>query len=205
MKTQLSTINGNSKLRNQKGFSLPELVVVLLVVAILLVIALPQIISSRRLFRFSGMQRQVTTSLREARQEAMSQRKPVTFRYDNSSKQIITYGGDFGALGDVKNVVVPLAGSGVEAADVKYGRPTGVPTSALSDTTNQTSLSSNAVEITFQPDGSVLDASSNPQNQALFFYHDKYRLDTAFAVSVLGAGGRVKVWRYSRGVNSYVE
>jgi prepilin-type N-terminal cleavage/methylation domain-containing protein len=205
MKTQLSTINGNSKLCNQKGFSLPELVVVLLVVAILLVIALPQIISSRRLFRFSGLQRQVTTSLREARQEAMSQRKPVTFRYDNTSKYIITYGGDFGALGDAKNVIVPLAGSGVEAADVKYGRPTGVPTSALSDTTNQTNLSSNAVEITFQPDGSVLDASSNPQNQALFFYHDKYRLDTAFAVSVLGAGGRVKVWRYSRGVNSYVE
>lgn len=205
MKTHVIKLNANSKPRNQKGFSLPELVVVLLVAAIILVIALPQIISSRRLFRFSGLQRQVATSLREARQEAMSQRKPVTFRYDNSNKQIITFGGDFGALGDAKNVVVLLAGSGVEPGDLKYGRPTGVPTSALSDTTNQTNLSSNAVEITFQPDGSVLDASGNPQNYALFFYHDKYRLDTAFAVSVLGAGGRIKVWRYSRGVNAYVE
>lgn len=205
MKTQLLTNTGNSKFHNQKGFSIPELVVVLLVAAIILVIALPQIVSSRRLFRFSGLQRQVATSLREARQEAMSQRKPVTFRYDNSNKQVVTYGGDFGALGDAKNVVVPLAGSGVEPGDVKYGRPSGVPTAALSDTTNQTNLSSNAVEITFQPDGSVLDASSNPQNHALFFHHDKYRLDTAFAISVLGAGGRVKVWRYSRGVNAYVE
>jgi prepilin-type N-terminal cleavage/methylation domain-containing protein len=205
MKIHTSIIKKDLKLRSQKGFSLPEVVVVLLVIAILLVLAMPQIISSRRLFRFSGFQRQIATSLREARQEAMSQRKPVTFRYDNTSKYIISYGGDFGALGDAKNVVVPLTGSGVELDDLKYGRPTGVPTSALSDTTNITSLTSNAVEITFQPDGSVIDASNNPQNQALFFYHDKYRLDTAFAVSILGAGGRIKVWRYSRGVNSYVE
>ena len=200
-----SFIKRNLKFENQKGFSLPELVVVLLVVAILLVLAMPQIISSRRLFRFSGFQRQISTSLREARQEAMSQRKPVTFRYDNTSKYIVTYGGNFGALGDPKNVIVPLTGSGVETDDVKYGRPSGVPTAALGDSTNLTNLSSNAVEITFQPDGSVIDASSNPQNQALFFYHEKYRLDTAFAVSILGAGGRIKVWRYSRGVNSYVE
>jgi prepilin-type N-terminal cleavage/methylation domain-containing protein len=198
-------INQNSKLKEQKGFSLPELLVVLLIVAIILALALPQILSSQRLFRFSGLQRQVATSLREARQEAMSQRKPITLRYDNANKRIITYGGSFGANGDPKNIVVELSGTGVDANDVKYGRPTGVPTSALSDTTNLSSLSSNAVDITFQADGSVIDASNNPQNQALFFYHDKYRLDTAFAVSVLGAGGRVKVWRYSQGVNAYVE
>lgn len=205
MKTHISIVSRKLKLNKQRGFSLPELIVVLLVIAIILVLALPQIISSRRLFRFSGYQRQIATSLREARQEAMSQRKPVTFRYDNNNKSLVTYGGNFGALGDAKNVFVPLSGSGVESNDVKYGRPTGVPTSALSDTTNLTNLSSNAVEITFQPDGSVLDASGNPQNLAMFFYHDKYRLDTAFAVSILGAGGRIKVWRYSRGVNSYVE
>lgn len=197
--------NRQNKLSKQKGFSIPELIVVLLVAAIILVLALPQIMSSRRLFRFSGMQRQVATSLREARQEAMSQRKPITFRYDNSNKKIVTYGGSFGILNDPKNNVIALTGSGVEFDDVKYGRPTGVPTSALSDTTNLSNLSSNAVEITFQVDGSVIDASNNPQNRALFFYHDKYRLDTAFAVSILGAGGRIKVWRYSQGVNAYVE
>jgi len=189
----------------QSGFSLPELVVVLLVASILLVLALPQIISSRRLFRFTGLQRQFATSLREARQEAMSQRKIITFRFDNTSKRIVIYGGQFGASGDAKNVIYELSGSGVEANDIKYGRPTGVPTAALSDTTNMTALTSNAVEITFQPDGSVLDSSNNPQNNAIFLYHDKYRLDTAFAVSILGAGGRVKVWRYSQGVNVYVE
>ena len=97
MKTHVSTLNRQLKLKKQNGFSLPELIVVLLVVAIILVLALPQVISSRRLFRFSGIQRQIATSLREARQEAMAQRKPVTFRFDNTSKYTVTYGGDFTA------------------------------------------------------------------------------------------------------------
>jgi prepilin-type N-terminal cleavage/methylation domain-containing protein len=191
--------------RNQTGFSLPELVVVLLVAAIILVLALPQIISSRRLFRFAGVQRQVATALRETRQEAMSQRRPVTFRYDNGTKMLVAFGGDFGALGDVKNRFTRLADAGLEDADIVYGKPPGAPAAALGDTTNLTALTASAVEITFQPDGSVLDGSGNPQNKALFFYHDKYRNETAFAVSVLGAGGRIKTWRFSEGANAYIE
>lgn len=191
--------------KKQQGFSLPELVVVLLVIAIITVLALPQIISSTRLFRFNGFQRQVTASLREARQAAMSQRKAVTLRYDHNKMQLITYGGSFGSLGDSKNQIYEITGNGVGKDELKYGRPGGAPTTALSDSTNLTALDSNAVDITFQPDGSVVDASNNPVNKALFFYHGKYPQDTAFAVSILGAGGRVKVWRYSQGAKVYVE
>ena len=192
-------------LRNEKGFSLPELIVVLLIAGIILVLALPQIISSRRLMKFSSIQRQVASTLTETRQEAMSQRRAVTFRYDDAIKRITIHGGSFGVLGDVKNKTVELAGFGVDASEIIYGRPTGVPTSALSDTTNLTSLTANIVSVTFQPDGSVIDASNNPNNKALFFYNTKNPSDTAFAVSVLGAGGRVKIWRYKQNVNLYVE
>lgn len=192
-------------LRNEKGFSLPELTVVLLVAGIILVLALPQIISSRRLMKFSSIQKQVASTLTETRQEAMSQRRAVTFRYDDTSKRITIHGGSFGAVGDAKNKIVELAGFGVDASEIVYGRPTGVPTTALSDTTNLTSLTANVVSITFQSDGSVLDASNNPENKALFFYNTKNPIDMAFAVSVLGAGGRVKIWKYKQTVNLYVE
>jgi hypothetical protein len=88
---------------------------------------------------------------------------------------------------------------------VIYGRPSGVSTAALGDGTNITNPTSNAVEITFQADGSVINASNTPQNYAMFFYHSKHAAETAFAVSVLGAGGRAKVWRYNKQTNSYVE
>ena len=189
----------------QKGFSMPELVIVLLVLAILVTLALPQINSSRRLFRFSAMQRQIVASLADVRQEAMGQRTPVTFRFDNNTKEIKFYGGKYGASGDAKNLVIQLAGSGLEANDVLYGRPSGVSTAALGDGTNLTNPTSNAVEITFQADGSVINASNTPQNYAIFLYHSKHATETAFAVSVLGAGGRAKVWRYNLQTDSYVE
>lgn len=198
-------INKKIKLGRQRGVSLPELLIVFFVIAILIVLALPQLISSRRAFRFSGMQRQIVSSLREARQEAMSQRTAITFRYDDTDKKIVVYGGSFGALGNAKNRSVTMAGEGLQPGEVVYGRPPGAPVSALADSANLTTLSAGAVEVTFQADGSVVDASDIPINKALFFYNSKNPSETAFAVSVLGAGGRAKVWRYSRGVNAYVE
>jgi Tfp pilus assembly protein FimT len=198
-------INKKLTLNRQSGVSLPELLIVFFVIAILIVLALPQLISSRRALRFSGMQRQIVSSLREARQEAMSQRAAITFRYDDADKKIVVYGGSLGTLGNAKNRSVTMAGEGLQPGEVVYGRPAGAPVSALADSANMTSLSANAVEITFQADGSVVDASDIPINKALFFYNSKNPAETAFAVSILGAGGRAKVWRYSRGVNAYVE
>lgn len=198
----MGTLN---KFENQRGIGMIELIVVMIVLAIIVVLALPQIMSSRRLFRFSGFQRQVVTSLREARQEAMSQRAAITFRYDDTNKKIIVYGGSFGTLGNSKNKSWLLATDGLLAGEIIYGRPSGAPTASLSDTSNLTALSSNAVELVFQPDGSVIDASNNPQNTALFFYNSRHASQTAFAVSVLGAGGRAKLWRYNQTANAYVE
>jgi prepilin-type N-terminal cleavage/methylation domain-containing protein len=188
-----------------QGFSLVELIIVILVIAIIIVLALPQIISSRRLFKFAGVQRQVVSLVREARQEAVAQRTPITLGYDNVSKTFMLTKGTFGAPGDSKNRLVQLAGEGAVPHEIIYGRPPQVSTAALGDGTNLTSLAGNIVEITFQADGSVVDAGNNPQNKALFFYSSETPAETAFAVSILGAGGRAKLWHYNPNVNAYVE
>jgi prepilin-type N-terminal cleavage/methylation domain-containing protein len=201
----MTTPAKTKNLKKQNGFSMPELLVVLLVISILVVLALPQLTASRRLFRFSGMQRQIVATLTEARQEAISQRRAITFRYDNSKKRTVIYGGSFGALGDSKNKIVEMADNGLTTAEIVYGRPSGASTAALADTSNMTALSSKMVDIVFQADGSVVDANDLPQNNALFFNNSKSPQDTAFAVSILGAGGRVKLWRYSKNLKTYVE
>ncbi len=115
------------------------------------------------------------------------------------------YGGGFGALGDSKNKITDLSATGLDASEIIYGKPGGAPTSALSDASNMTALSGRGeLDITFQSDGSVLDAADNPVNNALFFYNSKNSRLTAFAISVLGADGRVKLWRYNKNIKVYV-
>ncbi len=193
------------KLSKARGFSVIELIIVLLIISILIVIALPQIITSRRLVRFSSLQRQVTTTLREARQEAVSQRLSITVRYDDTNKRMLVYGGRFGGIGTPQNLLVNFADEGLIIDEIMYGKPVGASGAALGDGSNIETLVGGKAEIVFQADGTVVDASNNPQNKALFFFDSKSPSGVAFAVSVLGAGGRVKIWRYSSGTNSYVE
>lgn len=207
--------------RSERGFSLLELAVVGLILITLSAIALPQLLASRRLYHFNGVTREVVGQLRYARQQAMSLRRVVRFRYDNATKRItitnlnernvpvvgVTFNPNANAntTNDAVLRTMELTAAGVPANNITYGRPTGVTTAALADTTNLTSLTSNRIDIFFQPDGSVLDNSGNPQNPALFLYNNQAPRPTLRAISILGAGGRVRLWRYNENGNSFVE
>jgi Tfp pilus assembly protein FimT len=196
------------------GFSLVELLIIIAVLVIMAALAVPQVISTRRLLRFNGLQRELISQIRLARQMAMSQRQVMRFRYDDNDKQIVIIDNQErgtaanplanNTANDVVVKTTSLANSGVPASEITYGRPSSAPNSALPDGVSLSGLSSGRVEIVFQPDGSVVDANGNPSNAALFFYDNKEPAGTAIAVSVLGAGGRVKTWRYSPNASSYV-
>jgi Tfp pilus assembly protein FimT len=178
----------------------------------------PQIITARRLMRSNALPREIVTQLRFARQQAMSQRQAFTFQYDNSTKKISVI--DQQAAGptvlsatgypntavSVTVLSIPVsAGGGLPTAEVSFGVPTGITATTLGDNTTPTALVSNKINITFQPDGTVVDANGNPTNRTLFFYNNVVPNQTACAISVLGAAGRIKIWRYSASANQYAE
>jgi Tfp pilus assembly protein FimT len=206
---------------SESGFSVIELLVVVGVAVILGAIALPQMISARRMLKSSAMARQVMTQLRLARQEAMSQRQAITVQYDDTNKRLVvidhnasgrsllTATGYPNTAGSVQIRTINLAGDGLPASEISYGIPSGAQTAALDDSAALTVLptTTRQINITFQPDGSVIDGNGNAAKFALYFYNSRAGISTASAVSVLGAGGRVKIWRYdsSANVNKYVE
>jgi Tfp pilus assembly protein FimT len=222
--------------RDDSGFSLSELLVVFAIVIILTSIAIPQLLAHRRLLRSAGVNREIQTKLRLARQLALSQsgatptgplsRVAFTFQYDNAVKAIRIIGpipAGTAALADPSypnnsgSRVVDassLSQGGLPAEEVMYGIPTttdlpagasALPTGALGDGCTMTSLSGNVVNVTFQPDGSVVDSTNAPVNRALYFFNKKLPVETASAISVLGSSGRVKVWRYGSNANAYLE
>jgi prepilin-type N-terminal cleavage/methylation domain-containing protein len=216
--------------RAERGVSIIETLLVLVIISIAAAVAMPQLASIRRRQRMSSLPNELQAQLRLTRQEAMSQRQVMTLRYDNTTKQItvidhqesnitfnpatntmVTLPGSTAASADVNPDVVvrtiSLLDSGITSSELVYGRPSAASTVALGDGTNFTALptATNQYNITFQPDGSIVDANRNPINRAIYFYNTKYDLDSAFAISVLGAAGRVKVWRYNTNVSLYVE
>jgi Tfp pilus assembly protein FimT len=213
---------------SSSGRSIIETLVVVAIAAVLGAVAVPQMITSRRLMRSAALPREVVAQLRFAKQQAMSQRQAFTFQYDDSTKQIkiIDHNNNgnpnasCNAAGTLvladslypnttcstTVVTVPLGGGSVPAADISIGVPSGLTgVSTLDDTTTPTALTGTKLNITFQPDGSVIDAAGNPVNRTLFLYNNRVPTQTAVAISVLGTAGRVKVWRYSSSVNKYAE
>ena len=195
----------HEKNRKQRGFGLPELLIVVFSVSIIGMIALPRIFSSRRQTQFTEMQKQIALSLNEVRRESKSQKTPITYRYDDINKLIVIYNGNFGALGDARNSVIDIADFGFEKSDIIYGRPDWLPEIPLADTSNLTQLTENSVEITFQTDGAIVGEANDPQNKALFFYHRRDGHNAVFAVSIPGKAGSARVWEYSSNIKDYVE
>jgi Tfp pilus assembly protein FimT len=210
------------------GFTIVELCTVMALSAILCAVAIPQMVAQRRLMRSSTVTREIMTQLRYARQLAMSNRQAYTFQYDNNTNnKFIRVIGPIPAgtiaLADVNYpsnngsavlLTVPLAQSGLNISELNEGVPTAstglsagdsTPPTLLGDKVTKTALVNEILNITFQPDGTVIDTAGAPADKALFFFNNKAAKETASAISVLGASGRVKVWRYTTNGNKYAE
>jgi Tfp pilus assembly protein FimT len=203
--------------RVSAGHSLIELLLVFALIGIVTSIALPQLLAQRRLSRSVGVAREILTELREARQLAMSQRQAFTFQYDNVNKRFLMIdhndnpgpatlvNGTYPVTPNTRIVSTrPLADTAT-SSEIPYGIPNQAQTGALDDGIAMTPLFNNQINITFQPDGSVVDAAGDPLGRALFFYNSKAPRGTASAISIMGASGRVKIWRYNQNANSYAD
>lgn len=204
--------------RTLRGYSIIETLIVMALIGVLSALAVPQLIAERRLTRSVGVTREILSQMRQARQLAMSQRQAFTFQYNDTTKQIsiIDHNSNLGPglLADpgYPNTATsstlsttPLATGGLDSSEITYGIPTGLPNSTLGDGISMTGLTNNQLNVTFQPDGSVIDASGNPTGIAMFIYNNRAARGTASAISVMGASGRIKIWRYDRSANLYTD
>ena len=217
MKAQLSA-KQNQGWHSDSGRSLIEVLIVVAIATILTAVAVPQVISARRMIRSAALPREIASQLRYARQQAMSQRQAFTFVYDDSAKQIriIDHQAAGAAIlsatnypntaGSVTALTIPVGGgNGLPASEISFGIPAGVSVTSLADTSTPNTLVANKLTVTFQPDGTVIDSNGNATNRTLFLYNNKIPQQTASAISVLGSAGRIKIWRYTPSASQYLE
>lgn len=227
MKPQLAAVKSHNR-HSECGRTVIETLMVVAIASLLAAVAVPQIISARRLIRSAALTREVAAQLRLARQKAMSQRQAFTFQYDNSTKQIkifdhnnnnnatatcnmsgtavLTATNYPNTACTVTVLTVPLGGSGgLPSSEITFGVPSTITNTTLGDNTTPTALSGTVVNITFQTDGSVVDPAGLPSSKTLFFYNSQAADQTAAAISVLGSAGRIKIWRYDTSASKFAE
>src|SRR5215471_688081 len=212
---------------SESGRSVVEMLAVIAIASILTAMAVPQLLAARRMIRSSAMPREIAAQLRFARQQAMAQRQAFTFQYDNSTKTIKVFdhnnNNNATAACNITGVAVlsaanypntscstmvlsvPMATGAIAPADLSYGVPGGISNSTLDDGGTPTALSGTVLNITFQTDGTVIDAGGNYVTRTFYLYNNQIPTQSAAAISVLGTAGRVKIWRYSSSANKYVE
>lgn len=74
------------KYKKQKGFSFPELLIVLLVISILVTMALPQSIRQLQLYRLDTSVSAISNKLMEARMNAVKRNRTTWLRLDKAAK-----------------------------------------------------------------------------------------------------------------------
>lgn len=74
--------------KNIQGFSLPEVMIVVIIIAILVVLAVPQLNSSLQLNRIQTASSLIASKLSEAKMAAIKQNKQVSFVLDETNRQV---------------------------------------------------------------------------------------------------------------------
>jgi type II secretion system protein H len=82
------TGNENSSLRRERGFSLLELILVMVVMSLVMAIAYPSMSRGRTAFHLRAVARDVINSLRVARETAVTEQKVMMVLIDAEARQV---------------------------------------------------------------------------------------------------------------------
>ena len=180
----------------QRGFSIIEAVVVLTIIMIVMGFAILGLTPILRNFKANSAMDGVIGQLRLAREMAISKRRNIEVAFINPNQTQLTPETPAGApVLPSPYSVIPLEGGSQFKLLVGPDTPMGFG--------NGAAISFNALgaapvlPLRFTTNGAFIDANNNPVNGTLFLGIPG-QIDTARAVTILGATGRVRSYTWSR-------
>jgi len=184
------------RLRDKKGFTMIELLIVVAIIAVTAAIAIPNIISWIPTMRVNSAARDIVSEMQLARMKAVSERNNYVITFDTSTNQYSIYddGDNDGAEASelVKTVDVDTLPSGIQFGYIAGKNPSN------DDITGsvQFGATSSPIRETFIPNGTANLMGSVyliPTEDIAGSRRDRQRAITVILT------GRIKLWKYDAG------
>jgi prepilin-type N-terminal cleavage/methylation domain-containing protein len=178
------------RMRDERGYSLLEMMVVVTVIGVLTAMAVIQIGATRPGIQADGAMRVVMAQLNAAREVAISQRRFVQVEFYDQSWVRVTRTNL--PMGTTVLSEVPFEGG------AEYGLMSGVQDTPDGFGNSQPVSFGNAPVVRFNTEGMLVDNAGLPVNGTVFILIPNQPISFR-AVTVLGSTGRVRGFRWTGG------
>lgn len=213
-----------SRIKDNKGFSLIELLVVMGIIVIMSTVSLIYFSSTKQLYKAEEQGLQLIDLIQEARQRALTQRETMRVELDLSTNiaRLIDENSSAVATDDQVIRTVPFYGTTEVRMDTKPSNITitppetvPVPTAVFKPSTYLFSPGHNVCTLRFQLTGTVVDAGTNNTGAnanmvgtTLYIWKPKQnnvnQSEVARAITIIGSTGSVRMWEYTQQNGVYV-
>jgi prepilin-type N-terminal cleavage/methylation domain-containing protein len=204
----------NNRHGSRNGYSMVELLVVLVVLAVMAAISLPYLINFKKLYKTEDQALKVSDLLREANQLALTKRRTFRVEVDLTDNALLIID-EKGSSADILLKRIPLElPRDVRVDTIPYSvtkpNPPNYPDATFAADTmghldGTTTVTGHSVwAARFMSDGSIVNRTNVPINANLYFYPPTSlgstiarNIGEVRALTISGGGGAVRYWKYN--------
>lgn len=198
-----------------RGFSLLEIIIVLVITSILTAMSLPYIYNYKRLYKSEDQSLVIMDLMREASQLALTRRRLIRFEIDRTANQILIIDGNEPGPADDREIkAIPMEPAGEIRMDqipigvTRPNPPNYNDVAFVADTIghlrgNTTIVGNTVWQIGFLLDGSVVNMANIPVSATLYVWApitpgspNPRNTREVRAITMFGGSGAVRYWKH---------
>lgn len=197
----------------ERGASLVEIIIALVIIGILSAVSLPYIVNYKKYYKSEDQALKMMDLMREAQQLALAQRRTIRFEIDLTDNAVLLIDQSASAAGTLrkkipleatKDIRVDMIPTGVTKPNPPNYNNITFATDTVGHTEGAQTVTGHSIwAARFQRDGSVVNAAGTPISVNIYIWPPitpgsttPRRKNEIRAITMFGGSGAIRYWKY---------